>query len=347
MHINVFTKLLLAYILFYPVCIAQEVEIISDGNERSFRINLPSNTDEPIPLMFILHGLGESSASWYGVASYIKNQGFATVRPESGTFLSNTGSSYVKLWNAILDSNRYDDVQFISDIIDYMLINYDFIDHDKIYVLGSSNGGYMAYRLACDLGYRIAAFTSIAGNMFLDDDGFDCLDQNRDIPILHVHGTEDPINSYYPGGNGVDILDDQYLTIIESIDFWSNYHNYDIMQIDTILTNVSVRKVYSNNSSLSTFEHIQVIGGGHYYFYGDNYGFSSSQEAIDFSSQFELSDFIANDEDTDDNGLFNIDDINVVVDYLFDFNDSNAQFDFNSDQKIDIFDVLTLSEIIY
>ena len=145
----------------------------------------------------------------------------------------------------------------------------------------------------------------------------------------------------------MDILDDQYLTIIESIDFWSDYHNYDVMQIDTILTNVSVRKVYSNNSSLSTFEHIQVIGGGHYYFYGDSYGFSSSQEAIDFSSQYELSDFIANYEDTDDNGLFNIDDINVVVDYLFDLNDSNAQFDFNSDQKIDIFDVLTLSEIIY
>ena len=145
----------------------------------------------------------------------------------------------------------------------------------------------------------------------------------------------------------MDILDDQYLTIIESIDFWSNYHNYDIMQIDTILNNVSVRKIYSNSSSLSTFEHIQVIDGGHYYFYGDSYGFSSSQEAIDFSSQYELSDFIANYEDTDDNGLFNLDDINVVVDYLFDFNDSNAQFDFNSDQKIDIFDVLTLSDIIY
>ena len=121
MHINVFTKFLLASLLFSPFYLAQEIEIISDGNERSSRINLPSNTDEPIPLMFILHGLGESSASWYGVASYIKNQGFATVRPESGTFLSNTGSSYVKLWNAILDSNRYDDVQFISDIIDYML----------------------------------------------------------------------------------------------------------------------------------------------------------------------------------------------------------------------------------
>ena len=113
MQINSFTKLLLVYILFCSFYFAQEVEIISDGNDRSFRINLPSNADEPFPLMFILHGLGESSTSWYGVASYIKNQGFVTVRPESGAFLSNTGTSYLKLWNAIMDSNRYDDVKFI------------------------------------------------------------------------------------------------------------------------------------------------------------------------------------------------------------------------------------------
>ena len=61
MYINVFTKLLLASLLFSPFYFAQEVEIISDGTERSFRITLPSNTDEPIPLMFILHGFGESS----------------------------------------------------------------------------------------------------------------------------------------------------------------------------------------------------------------------------------------------------------------------------------------------
>ena len=110
------------------------------------------------------------------------------------------------------------------------------------------------------------------------------------------------------------------------------------MQINIILTDVSVKKVCSDNSSLSTFEQIQVIGGGHYYFYGDNYGFSTTQKAIEFSFQYELSDFIANYEDTDDNGLFNIYDINVIVNYLFDF---------NSDQNIDIFDVLTLNEFIY
>ena len=347
MLISKICKLLIITFLFFDYQFAQEIEIVSGGNERSFRVNLPSDTNDPIPLMIILHGLGETSAAWYGVASYTTNQGFATVRPESGTFLSNSGTGNVKLWNAILDTARFDDVLFISDVIDYMLTNYDFIDHDRIYVLGSSNGGYMAYRLACDLAYRITSFTSVIGNMFLDDDGLDCIDQDRDIPILHIHGTEDPINSYYPGGNGVDILDDQYLTIIESIEFWSNYHQYDEMEIDTVLSDVSIRYTYSSDSAISNFEHIKVVGGGHIYFYGNSYGFSSTQEAIDYSLQYKLSDFIINQEDVNDDGLFNIEDINVVVEYLFDELPSNLSYDFNSDQNIDIFDLLIISDLIF
>lgn len=323
----------------------QQVEIDSNGDDRSFLINLPSDTNDPVPLVFILHGLGETGALWYNVASYIASQGIVTVRPESGTFLNNSGTGYVKLWNAILDSTRYDDVQFISDIIDYMLMNYDFIDYSKIYVLGYSNGGYMAYRLACDLGYRITAFSSVAGNMFLDDE-FDCIDQSRDIPIFHVHGTEDPINSYYPGGNGVDIIDDQYLTIVESIEFWSNYHQYDISEVDTILSNVSVRYTYTNDAVTSSFEHIKVIGGGHEYFYGEDFGFSSTQESIDYFLQFELSDFIINQEDTNGDGLYNTDDINIVVDYIFEQSQNSTSYDFNLDQNVDLFDVLILSDTI-
>ena len=340
------------YILLVILCVlcsisnGQQVEIDSNGDDRSFLINLPSDTNDPVPLVFILHGLGETGALWYNVASYIASQGIVTVRPESGTFLNNSGTGYVKLWNAILDSTRYDDVQFISDIIDYMLMNYDFIDYSKIYVLGYSNGGYMAYRLACDLSYRITAFSSVAGNMFLDDE-FDCIDQSRDIPIFHVHGTEDPINSYYPGGNGVDIIDDQYLTIVESIEFWSNYHQYDISEVDTILSNVSVRYTYTNNAVNSSFEHIKVIGGGHEYFYGEDFGFSSTQESIDYFLQFELSDFIINQEDTNGDGLYNTDDINIVVDYIFEQSQNSTSYDFNLDQNVDLFDVLILSDTIF
>tara|TARA_Y100001980_G_C14426096_1_gene215787 strand:+ start:113 stop:373 length:261 start_codon:yes stop_codon:yes gene_type:complete len=64
----------------------QHVEIDSNGDDRSFLINLPSDINDPVPSVFILHGLGETGALWYGVASFIASQEIVTVRPESGTF---------------------------------------------------------------------------------------------------------------------------------------------------------------------------------------------------------------------------------------------------------------------
>ena len=59
--------------LIVTISFGQEVEIVSNGEDRSFRINLPDDTENSVPLMFILHGLGETSAFWYGPASYITN----------------------------------------------------------------------------------------------------------------------------------------------------------------------------------------------------------------------------------------------------------------------------------
>ena len=119
------------------------------------------------------------------------------------------------------------------------------------------------------------------------------------------------------------------------------------MEIDTILTDVSIKYTYRSDSLSSNFVHIKAENGGHFWFYGDNWGFSSTQEILDFSSQYELSDFIINIEDTNNDGLFNTDDIEIVVDSILDSETGNFLYDFNSDQNIDIFDILVLSEIIF
>ena len=85
----------------------------------------------------------------------------------------------------------------------------------------------------------------------------------------------------------------------------------------------------------------------HDYFYGDNYGFSSSQEAIDFSLQYELSDFIINQEDINSDGLYNIEDINEFITFISGESPINPSYDFNSDQNNDIFDLFVLIESIY
>ena len=345
----IFLYIIFSY-FFIEILYSQDIEIISGGETRSFKINIPSDINGSLPIMILMHGLGETNSNMYGVANYFSNRDFIAIRPQSGSYLNSSGSGYTTLWNALADTQKLDDVQFISDIIDYMLVNYDLIDHQRIYAAGFSNGGYMAYRLSCDLSNRITAFGSVAGNMYLIDDDNDCMDQGRDIPIIHIHGTGDTFNPYYPGGYGVfgdDIIGDQYLTVGESIDFWSDYHQYDVMGIDTILSEISIKYTYSNDIVNSDFVHIKAQNGGHIWFYGDNWGFSSTQEILDFSSQYKLSDFIVNIEDTNNDGLFNIADINVVVDSIFEPELVNTSYDFNSDQIIDIFDILILSDKIF
>ena len=352
-------KFLLIISFFCETQFAQEVEILSNGNSRSFKIDFPSSIAEPTPMMILLHGLGETNSSNASIGSYFSDRGFVAVRPQSGNYPNSSGSGNTTLWNAILDSTRFDDVKFMSNIIDYMLINYDFIDHDKVYAAGFSNGGYMSYRLSCDLSHRIAAFGSVAGNMFLVDDGIDCIDQGRDIPIIHIHGTGDTFNPYFPGGYGVfgdDIIGDQYLTISESIDFWSNYHNYENMSIDTIQAEggfwwngsytetSSIKYSYESDSLESKFVHIKAENGGHVWFYGNAWGFSSTQEILDFTSQYKLSDFTVSIGDINDDGLITIEDIEVLIDQLFNSSVVDNISDINFDQKIDIFDILLLLE---
>jgi len=48
-------KILLVTLLLSSFQFAQEVEIISDGAERSFRVNIPSESSDSLPMMIILH----------------------------------------------------------------------------------------------------------------------------------------------------------------------------------------------------------------------------------------------------------------------------------------------------
>ena len=76
-------------------------------------------------------------------------------------------------------------------------------------------GGYMTYHLACRLNDKIAAFASVTGMMarpLLDN----CTPDST-IPILQIHGTDDPTVAY----NG-----SVYATSVdEAMTFWANHNN--------------------------------------------------------------------------------------------------------------------------
>ena len=92
-------------------------------------------------------------------------------------------------------NQNVDDVRFIDNLLDTLFSNYP-IDTTRVYATGSSNGGMLCYRLACELSFRLAAIApNCCSQMY-----YPCSPTNN-IPIISFHSKVDPI-VFYDGGMG-------------------------------------------------------------------------------------------------------------------------------------------------
>lgn len=151
------------------------------GRERGYRVFVPE--EAPTALVVGLHGgmgSGEQFAGATGVEGVAEREGFVVVHPDG---VGRTWNGGVCCGRAARD--EVDDVAFVGALIDRMVKDHD-IDPDRVFVYGHSNGGIMAYRLACELGDRIAAMAAVAGTLGVDD----CRPE-RPVSVLHVHGDAD------------------------------------------------------------------------------------------------------------------------------------------------------------
>ena len=104
-------------------------------------------------------------------------------------------------------NNAIDEIGFFRKLVEYiqtdMAEEHGFaVDAERIYVMGVSNGGFMTYRVACEMSDIVAAVSPIAGVLshtekqveVFDGDPFKCPSENqRPIPVLHMHCKGDPI----------------------------------------------------------------------------------------------------------------------------------------------------------
>src|SRR5688572_21435250 len=156
---------------------------------------------ERLPLLLFLHGLGSSGRIAFealGLQRLAEQQRFHLVSPDGS--LDSRGRRF---WNAHpaccdFDGRGIDDVARLSGLLDH-LAREPHVDPRRLYVVGFSNGGFMAHRLACEHGERIAAIASIAG--VGPAPGTAC--RASDIAVLEVHGNADEVVRY-DGGNLFD-----------------------------------------------------------------------------------------------------------------------------------------------
>ena len=166
----------------------KEYSLDFDGIKRDYIIFLPKNYtgDSQFPLVIYLHSYGWTAEMGmnYTKLNEVANACDFMVAYPSGDNQWNSGVAD----NSSYPTSDSDDVGFINALIDTLTNDYS-IDPSRIYATGYSNGGFMAYKLACQLSNRIAAIAPVGG-VLSRTTATNC-NPLRTIPVLHIHGTED------------------------------------------------------------------------------------------------------------------------------------------------------------
>ncbi|MGD8869763.1 MAG: PHB depolymerase family esterase [Gemmatimonadales bacterium] len=183
---------------------AKHAELIAtaiqvDGRQRSFTYYVPSNPAQRPPVILAFHGSGGSGARLRGfmggeLERLAEQRGFIAVYPEG--FEGN--------WNgcrapAPSSANRLgiDDAGFVHAMLAWLTRELG-ADPSRVYAIGFSGGGHMAYRLALEIPEEIPAIAAIAASLPVEEE-LDCQLSGRPVSVMIVNGTADPVNPYGGG----------------------------------------------------------------------------------------------------------------------------------------------------
>ncbi|WP_166968737.1 alpha/beta hydrolase family esterase [Brevibacterium atlanticum] len=168
-----------------------ERTITSDGEERSYRINIPRDYDAsaPLPLVLGFHGNGSDGAEFQNYT------GLPTL-PAITVFPDGDLTDGKRSWQGAPYASGADDVAFVADLLDSIESEHC-IDLNRVFATGKSNGGGLVSVLACHLRDRFSAFAPVAG-AYYPQSTEDCDDKTA-TPVLAIHGTGDE-TMHYDGG---------------------------------------------------------------------------------------------------------------------------------------------------
>ena len=165
---------------------------------RPYKLFVPAAREAgPLALVIYLHGFGASAERLLGaldVVSVARERGVVLAVPDGS--VDGRGRRF---WNAgpaccDFDGTGVDDVAYLDALIDDVAARQP-VDAKRVYVVGYSNGGFMAHRLACERGARLAAIVSLSGA----GPSPQTCQPSAPVSVLQVHGDADRAVSYGGG----------------------------------------------------------------------------------------------------------------------------------------------------
>jgi polyhydroxybutyrate depolymerase len=281
------------FILHISTLKGQSYQLTFEGKKHLYTVHLPPDytLNRKYSLVLNFSGLISTAAKeeQYSQMNVVADkEQFIIVYPEA----------YHRGWNTGIGFGSYthgkNDIGFINALLDTLIHSYS-INIQCIYSVGISIGGFFNYRVACELSNRIAAMASVSGLM--TDSTLTSCHPCRDIPILHFHGTKDPIIKY----KGIKR---QSLSVEQTLNVWI-MRNHCTIPGDTIhipdmcLSDHSTVDLikYTSCTNGSEVWLYKIYGGGHTWPGGGkqsilmghkNMDINGSQAVWDFFKRFTL-----------------------------------------------------------
>ena len=191
----------LATFVLLLFCFTAESQLLSDSllidnHYRTFHFQRPSSNTRS-NLIFVLHGSGGSGKGTMNGAS--KLQAIA----EQENILMVYPDGYKNYWNecrksatSIANIENIDENKFFDAMIQYFVSKYK-IDPARVFAIGTSGGGHMAYKLAMT-SKKFRAITAIIANL-PDTSNLDCTELKSPVSVMIINGTSDSTNPYHGG----------------------------------------------------------------------------------------------------------------------------------------------------
>lgn len=177
----------------HAVPVGQSTQTISSGGRvRTFHLYRPATVASPAPLVVMLHGgfgSGSQAEGAYGWDAEADAHHFLVAYPDGVDHAWNAGGGCC----GTPAQSGVDDSAFITAMVAQLRAEVS-LDPARLYATGISNGGMLAYHLAC----TTRLFAAIG-----PDSATELGDCSAPAPlsVIHIHGTADH-NIPYGGGPG-------------------------------------------------------------------------------------------------------------------------------------------------
>lgn len=229
-----------------------DATITVDGRARTYHVYRPAGglPAAGAPLVVMLHGgfgSGSEAERYYGWDAQADRDGFVVAYPDGLNHAWNVGGGCC----GKPAQQGVDDVAFVVAMVAAIEQGLP-IDPRRVYVTGISNGGMLAYRLACDTSLFAAAGPDSATLL-------GSCPSPHPLSVIHLHGTADTRIRYDGGqGDGAAKIDGPPVP-----DVVASWRSVDGCAAPTTSTDGAVTTSVASCPDGRAVELITIAGAGH------------------------------------------------------------------------------------